>query len=106
MFLEIMHKMLYYEPTNVSLSVDVNITSASKDCIIRHVWYYLDKTFRFQPTVCNGRHDVLMMSNDLESIAILNVYDVVYCFIISEISKTEAENLFKNTDLSEKSGSF
>ena len=27
----------------------------------------------FQPAVCNGRHDVLMMSIDLKSITILNI---------------------------------
>ena len=28
---------------------------------ICHYWYFLDKGFSFQPSVCNNFHDVLMM---------------------------------------------
>lgn len=35
----------------------------------------------FQPPVCNNRHDVLMMPNDTNSIAILNIYSDIQIFI-------------------------
>ena len=38
------------------------MTSTSKECIICHNWYALDKGFRFQSSVCNGCHNALMMS--------------------------------------------
>ena len=38
------------------------MTSTSKECIICHNWYVLDKGFRFQSSVCNGCHNALMMS--------------------------------------------
>ena len=36
------------------------------------------KVFKFQPSVCNECRDVLMMSIDLNGIAILNIYCVDY----------------------------
>ena len=34
-----------------------------------HYWYFLDERFKFEANVCNGCHDVLMMSmkNDVYS---------------------------------------
>ena len=53
----------------------------------------LDKRFKFQPDVCNGCHDVLMMSLNPNHIAILNIWDSDYCCIIIGINKTEIINL-------------
>ena len=59
----------------------------------------------FQPTVCNDSHDVLLMSSDINSIAILN-NDVDYRCTVNRISKSEAIHLFKKADLSENRGSL
>ena len=98
--------MSYYDRIDVSEGVDVNKTSASKECDICHYWYFLNKGFTFQPNVCSKYHNLLMMSMNLRNIAILNIKDFNYCCIISGISKTEAINLMKNTDLKEKSGTL
>ena len=63
-------KMLYYDRIDVSEGINVNKTSASKECNIRHYWYSLDKGFNFKPIVCNGCHDLLMMSMNLSDIAV------------------------------------
>ena len=39
---------------NVYESVEVNKTSASKECYICHYWYFLDNGFRSQSAVYNG----------------------------------------------------
>ena len=39
--------MLYYDRIVVSEGFDVNKTSTSKECIICHYWYVLDKEFSF-----------------------------------------------------------
>ena len=70
--------MLYYDRIDVSEGIDVNKTYELKDCDICHYWYFLDKGFKFQPYVCNGCHDVLMMSINLCDIAILNNHGVDY----------------------------
>ena len=53
--------MLNYDRISVSEVIDINNTSASKDCIIWYYGYFLDKGFTFQiiVTVCNGCHDVI-----------------------------------------------
>ena len=43
--------MLYFNRINVFGEIDVNKTSASKECDIRHYWYFLNKGFRFQSYV-------------------------------------------------------
>ena len=94
--------MLYFDRIDVSEGIDVNKTSASKECDICHYWYFLNYSFKFQPNVCNRCHDLLMMSMNLSDIAILNIKGSDYRCIISLISKNEAINLIQNVDLTEK----
>ena len=98
--------MLYYDRIDVSEGIDVNKTSASKDCDICHYWYFLNYSFKFQPNVGNRCPDLLMMSVSLSDIAILNIKAYDYHCIISLISKSEAINLMQNADLTEKSGTL
>ena len=63
---------------------------------------FLDKGCKFQPDICNGFHDVLMMSVSPSDIAILNLLDADYRCNINGISKSEAINLLQNTNLNEK----
>ena len=60
--------MLYYDRIDISEAIDVNESSESKECDICHYWYFLDKEFKSQQDVCNGCHDVLMMSMNLSGI--------------------------------------
>ena len=70
--------MPYYDRIDVSEGIDINKTSASQGCNICHCWYFLDKGFKFQPYVCNGCHDVLMLSINLGNINILKSHGVDY----------------------------
>ena len=54
-----------------------------------HCWYLLDKKYTFQPSVCNGCHDILMMSFGISNVAILDINDVGYHCIICRIKKIE-----------------
>ena len=85
--------MLYFDRIDISEGIDVNKTSASKECDVCHYWYFLNYSFKFQPNVCNRCHDLLMMSMNLSNIAILNIKSSDYCFIISLISKSETINV-------------
>ena len=95
--------MLYYYRIDVSERIDVNKTSASKECDICHYWYFLNYSFKFQGNVCKC-HDLLMMSINLSDIAILKIKGPNYCCIISLISKNEDINIMQNADLTEKNG--
>ena len=87
---------------DVSDRIDFNKTSKSKESNICHYWYFLDKGLKFQPIVCNGCHDLSIMSMNLSNIAILNIKSADYHCIISGIRKNEAINLMQNTNLFKK----
>ena len=88
--------MRYFDIIYVSEGIDVN---KSKECDIRHYWYFLHKDFKFPPNVWNGCHDLLMMFMKLSDIAILNIKNADYSCIISWISKSEAAKLLQNIGL-------
>ena len=94
--------MLYFNRIDASEGIDVNKTSASKECDICHYWCFINYSFKFQPNVCNRCPDLLMVSMNLNDTAILNITGSDYCCIISLISKNEAINLMQNADLTEK----
>ena len=87
----------------VSEEIDTNKTSASKECILSHYWYFKDVGFKFEPHVCNKCHDVLMTAYELKNIAILNVKGVDFRCILWGISKDEAVNRLNNSVLEYKS---
>ena len=75
--------------------IAVRKKSTSKECIVCHYWHYLYNGFKFQHSVCNGSHDVLMMPMNLNDSGILNICNVDYGCVIDGICKSESINLFK-----------
>ena len=59
------------------------------------VLVFLVKGFKFQLDVCNGCHNVLMMSVNLINTAILNINGVDYRCIINRLSKIKTMNLLQ-----------
>ena len=94
--------MIYYERIDVSGGIDVKKTSESKECHICHYWHFSNEGFKFQQNVCNGCHDLVMMSMNFSNTAILNSKGSAYRWIIKGISKSEAINLMQNIDLTKK----
>ena len=84
--------MLQYIKIDVSEGIDTNKTSASKECMLCHYWYFKDVGFEFEPLVCNKCHDILMTAYDLKDIAILNVKGVDFRCILWVVSRDEAVN--------------
>ena len=58
--------MLQYQKIDVSEGIDVNKTSASKECELCHYWFFKDVAFKFEELVCNGYHDLLTMGYSLK----------------------------------------
>ena len=94
--------MLSFDRIGASKGIDINKTSASKECGICHYQYFLNKGFKFQPHGCNRCHDILMMSMNLSNIAILNINGVDYRCIVNKISKIEVVDLLQKADINEK----
>ena len=51
--------MLEYDRIDISEGIDVNKTSASKECDICHYWYLTDIGFKCEPYLCNGCHNLM-----------------------------------------------
>ena len=64
-------KMLQYENIDVSEGIDTNKTSASKECMLCHYWYFKDVGFKFEPHVRIKCHDVLMTAYQLSLVLYL-----------------------------------
>ena len=94
--------MLYFDRTDVSEGINVNKTSASKECDVSRYWRFLNYSFKFQPNVCNRWHDLLMIFMNLSDIAVLKIKGSGFRCIISFISKNKAINLMQNADLTKK----
>ena len=91
--------MSYCDRIDVSEGINVNKTSASKECDVCLV-LSLDQMSVIDVMI------YLMMSVNHSGIAILNIKGSDYCCIISLISKIEAINLIQNSDLTKKSRTF
>ena len=94
--------MLQHEKIDVSEGINNNKTSASKECMLCHYWYFKDIVFKFEPHVCNKCHDELMAAYELKNIAILNVKCVDFRCILWGISRDEAVNRLNNSVLEDK----
>ena len=79
------YKNTTIQKIDVSEGINVNKTSASKECELFHYWFFKDVGFKFEEHVCNGCHDLLTMAYSLENIAILNTKGVllgVFCGVL------------------------
>ena len=53
--------MLYYDKIDRSKAIDPTKSNRSKECMIYHYWFF-NHGFKFQDFVCNGCHDLAMLS--------------------------------------------
>ena len=66
-----MDKMLEYERIDIFEGINVNKTSASKECDICHFWYFKDIGFRYEPYLWNGCHDLMQKAMSFNNVAIV-----------------------------------
>ena len=78
--------MLQYEKIDASEGIDVNKTSASKECELCCYWFFKDVGFRFEKHVCNRYHDLLTMAYSLKYIAILSAKVATFRCLLMDIS--------------------
>ena len=89
--------MLRYQKIDVSEGIDVNKTSASKECELCHYWFFKDIGFKFEEHVCNKCHDFLTIAYSLKNIAILNAKGATFRCILMGISKNEGLKRLNNS---------
>ena len=61
---------MFYKNIALSEGIDLNKSKDIKEGIVCHYWQ-LNHGFVFQKSVCNGFQDLLMMSPDINDIAVL-----------------------------------
>ena len=93
--------MLEYDRIDISKGIDINKVNASKECDICHYWYFLDKGFKYEPYLCNGCHDLIQKAMNF-NVAIVSIkgndYRIHFCYM----SKDDAMNIMKKSNLNEK----
>ena len=58
--------MLQYVKISISVGIDTNKISASKECMLYLYQNFKDVGFKFEPHVCNKCHDVLMTTYEFK----------------------------------------
>ena len=98
--------MLEYDRIDISEGIDVNKTSASKECDICHFWYFKDIGFKYKPYLCNGCHDLMQKATSFNDVAIIYVKGSAYTIHFWYMSKDDAINIMNNSNLVDKMGVF
>ena len=89
--------MLQYEKIDISEGININKTSALKECELCHYWFFKDVGFKFEEHVCNECHDLLTMVYSLKNIAMLSAKGATFRSLLTGISKTEALKKLNNS---------
>ena len=89
--------MLRYQKIDISEAIDVNKTSASKECELCHYWFFKGVGFKFEEHVYNKFHDLSTTAYSLKNIAILSAKGVTFRCILMGISKNEGLKRLNNS---------
>ena len=95
--------MLEYGRIDISEGIDVNKTNLSKECDIRHYWYFKGVGFKY---LCNGCHDLMQKAMSFNDIAIVYVKRHAERIHFWSMSKDDAINIMDGSNLVDKSGLF
>ena len=96
--------MLEYERIDISEGIDVNKTSASKECDICHYWYFEEIGFKYEPYLCNSCHDLMQKAMSFDDVAIVYVKESAYKIHFWHMSKNNAISIMNNSNFVDKKG--
>ena len=65
--------MLEYDRIDISEGIDINKVNTSKESDICHYCYYKDISFKYEPYLCNGCHDLMQKAMNFNDAAIVSV---------------------------------
>ena len=94
-------KMLEYDRIDILEGMDVNKTSASKECDICHFWCFKYIGFKYEP---HGCHDLMQKAMIFNDVAIFYVKESAYKIYIWYMSKGDAISIMNNFNLVDKKG--
>ena len=88
--------MTEYDRIDISEAINVNETSASKECDICHFCYFKVIGFKYEPYLCNGCHDLVQKSHEMKGSASR--------FHFWYMTKDDAISIMNNSNLVDKKG--
>ena len=94
--------MLEYDRIDISEGIDINKTNASKECKICHYWYFKDIGFKYESYLCNGCHGLMEKAKNFNDVAFVSVKGSDYRIHFWYMSKDDAINIMKNSNLNKK----
>ena len=98
--------MLEYDRIGISEGIDVNKTNKSKECNVCHYWYFLDKTFNYDPYLCNGCHDLMQKAMSFKNAAIVSSKGNDCKIQFWYMGKNDAIVIMTNSNLNDKNGTL
>ena len=96
--------MLAYDKIDISKGIDVNKTSASKDCDICHFWHFKEIGFNYELYLCNGCHDLMKKAMSFIDGAIVYIKRSAYIVHFWYMSKNDAISIMNNSNLVDENG--
>ena len=96
--------MLEYDRIDIFEGIDINKTSASKECHICHYRFFKDIGFRYEPYLCSGCHDLMQKAMSFNNVAINYVKGNNYRIHFWYMSKDDAINIMNGSNLVDKRG--
>ena len=94
--------MLEYDRIDVSERIDINKTNASKEYDTCHYWYFKDVDFKYEPYLCNCCRDLMQKAMNSNNVAIVSIKGSDYRIYFWYMSKSDAINIMKKSNLNEK----
>ena len=98
------YKMLECDRIVISEGIDVDMSDKSKECMLSHYWYFLNKNFSYGPYLCDSCYNIMQKCNKPKNIAVVHVTKSVYRIFFLYMSKREAKKLMTNSNLIDKKG--
>ena len=96
--------MLEYDRIDISEGINVNKRNASKECDICYYWYFKDISFKYEPYLCNGCHSLMHKAINFNDVVVVSIKGSSYRIHFWYMSKNNAINIMKNSNLNEKVG--
>ena len=96
--------MLEYERIDISDGIDIDKTDKSKECMLCHYWYFLDKNFSYGPYLCDSCYNIMQKSINFKNIAIAHLKKSAYRIYFLYMSKREPKKVITNSNSIDKKG--
>ena len=94
--------MLDYDRIDISEGININKPNASKEYDICHYWYFLDKSFNYEPYLFNGCHDLMQKAMNFNDVAFVSIKENDYRLYFWYMSKDDAISIMNNSNLNKK----